>query len=66
MSVTKIEHCAEKQGGLINMDTLITLLDNYGILGLILLVALYILLNSKFTIQYPKDSKSNTKIEFKE
>ena len=52
------------------MDTLITLLDNYGInygiLILILLVALYILLNSKFTIQYPKDSKLNTKIEVKE
>ena len=48
------------------MDTLITLLENYGILGLILLVALYILLNSKFTIQYPKDSKSNTKIEVRE
>jgi len=47
------------------MDTLITLFDNYGILGLILLVALYILLKSRFTIQYPKDSKSDTKIEVK-
>jgi len=48
------------------MDTLITLIDNYGISVLILLVALYILLNSKFTIQYPKNSKSDTKIEVKE
>lgn len=39
------------------METLITLLENYGILGLVLLVAVYILLNSKFTIQYPRDSK---------
>lgn len=39
------------------MDTLINLLENYGISGLILLVAIYILLNSKFSIQYPKNEK---------
>jgi len=41
------------------MNTLITLFENYGIWGLVLLVAVYVLLNSKFTIQYPRDSKSN-------
>ncbi len=41
------------------MDTIISLLENYGIWGLVLIVAVYILLNSKFTIQYPRDSKSN-------
>lgn len=41
------------------MATLTTLLEKYGVLGLVLLVAIYILLNSKFTIQYPRDSKNN-------
>ncbi len=37
------------------METLITLFEKYGVWGLVLLVAVYILLNSKFTIQYPRD-----------
>lgn len=41
------------------METLITLFEKYGVWGLALLVAVYILLNSKFTIQYPRDSKTN-------
>lgn len=41
------------------MYTLMNLLENYGIWGLVLLVVVYVLLNSKFTIQYPRDSKSN-------
>ncbi len=41
------------------MNTLMALLENYGIWGLVLLVAVYILLNSKFTIQYPRKSKSD-------
>jgi|GEM_PF-2162749 len=41
------------------METLTTLLEKYGIWGLVLLVAVYILLNSKFTIQYPRNTKNN-------
>lgn len=36
------------------MDTLIILLEKFGVWGLVLLVAIYILLNSRFTIQYPR------------
>lgn len=39
------------------METLITVLDKYGVWSLILLVAIYILLNSKFTLQYPRNLK---------
>ncbi len=41
------------------METLIILLEKYGMWGVVLLVAVYILLNSRFTIQYPRDSKSS-------
>lgn len=41
------------------METLIMMLEKYGIWGLVVLVAVYILLNSKFTIQYPRDTKSS-------
>lgn len=39
------------------MDALISMLDKFGTWGLVLLVVTYVLLNSKFTIQYPRDFK---------
>jgi hypothetical protein len=38
-------------------NTLISVLEKYGTQGLVLLVAIYVLLNSKFTIQYPRGPK---------
>jgi len=39
------------------MDILSGLLKEYGASTLVLLVCLYVLLNSRFTLQYPRNSK---------
>jgi len=39
------------------IEALVNLLGEHGVWGLILFVAIYILLNSKFTIEYPRKSK---------
>ena len=43
------------------MESLIYLLDNYGVYGLLSIVGVYILLNSRVSIHYPKNSGSDKK-----
>jgi hypothetical protein len=39
------------------MDVLMSVLEKFGTWGLVVIVVIYILLNSKFTIQYPRGFK---------
>lgn len=39
------------------MDALINVLKEYGVCSLVLLVGIYILLNSNITLQYPRSLK---------
>jgi hypothetical protein len=39
------------------METLIYILKEYGVWGFVLLVVAYLVLNSQFTIQYPRPKK---------
>jgi len=43
------------------VDTLINVFQKFGIWGLLVLVGVYILLNSKFTLQYPRDGKGKAR-----
>jgi len=45
------------------MDIFITVLDEFGMWGLIVFVLIYVFLNSEFTIRYPRGARKKNNFE---
>jgi len=45
------------------METLLSILRDYGVWGLVLVVLLYIILKSQISFRYPNDAKKGSKRE---